>query len=181
MTSDVGVPAFRCTIIDRETDPARPLYPSSGMGCHVTREVALFRALAEAAQSRLTRISSSRDDVNREDYELTRNPDLLARTRRLLRRQPAARRFDQAPSFASATFEDDERWLLDRLAAAGFDSVLRVDCTRAGLDIAVVRVVIPGLEGKPGGEGWAPGARAQRVLEGRGDDADPFDDPLAAP
>lgn len=181
MTSDVGVPAFRCTIIDRETDPARPLYPSSGMGCHVTREVALFRALAEAAQSRLTRISSSRDDVNREDYELTRNPELLARTRRLLRRQPATRRFDQAPSFASATFEGDERWLLDRLAAAGFDSVLRVDCTRAGLDIAVVRVVIPGLEGKPGGEGWAPGARAQRVLEGRGDDADPFDDPLAAP
>jgi ribosomal protein S12 methylthiotransferase accessory factor len=180
MTSDVGVAAYRCTIIDRETDPARPLYPSSGMGCHVTREVALFRALAEAAQSRLTRISSSRDDVNREEYELTRNPDLLARARRLLQRQRASRRFDQAPSFSSATFEKDQAWLLERLAGAGLASVVRIDLTREGLDIPVVRVVIPGLEGKPGGDGWAPGARAQAVLDAAGTDRETFDDPLAA-
>jgi ribosomal protein S12 methylthiotransferase accessory factor len=180
MTSDVGVAAFRCTIIDRETDPMRPLYPSSGMGCHVAREVALFRALSEAAQSRLTRISSSRDDVNREEYELTRNPDLLARARAQLQGQPATRRFADAPTFSAATFEEDETWLLARLAGVGLDSVLRVDLTREGLDIPVVRVVIPGLEGKPGGDGWAPGARAQAVLDATGTDLDALDEALVA-
>jgi ribosomal protein S12 methylthiotransferase accessory factor len=166
MTTDVGVPAFRCTIIDRETDPSRPLYPSSGMGCHVAREVALFRALAEAAQSRLTRISSSRDDVNREEYELTRNPDLLERVRRQMQEQPATRAFADAPTYWSTTSEQDLAWVLAQLRQHGFDSVLRVDLTRDGIGIPVVRIVIPGLETKPGGPGWQPGARADAVLAG---------------
>jgi len=165
MTSDIGVPAFRCTIVDRTTDPTRPLYPSSGMGCHMSRDIALFRALTEAAQSRLTRISSSRDDVSREDYELTRNPDMLERARDAMRTQETQKSFQNVPTFFATTFEDDLTWLTERLRSCGCDSVLRVDMTREGIDIPVVRVVIPGLETKPGGPGWVPGGRAQRVID----------------
>ncbi|HEV7517595.1 MAG TPA: YcaO-like family protein, partial [Thermoanaerobaculia bacterium] len=59
MTSDVGVPAFRCTILDRDPDPFYAVGASAGMGCHPAREVALLRALTEAAQSRLTSIAGA--------------------------------------------------------------------------------------------------------------------------
>ncbi len=160
MTSDTGVPVFQCTIIDRETNPLRPLYPSSGTGCHPAREIALLRALTEAAQSRLTRISSSRDDVPRSDYELTRNPDMLDRIRKSLSAQGAVRRFEDAPTVTYDTFEEDVQWLLQRLCAAGISRVIAVDLSEPALGISVVRVLIPGMEPKADSPGYVAGARA---------------------
>src|SRR5204863_4013969 len=69
ITSDVGIPAFDCQIVDRSADPLRSLFAARGTGCHPSRAIALLRALTEAAQSRLTVIAGSRDDVVRVDYE----------------------------------------------------------------------------------------------------------------
>lgn len=159
LTTDVGVATFRATILERETDPNRPLYPGRGTGCHPDREVALLRALTEAAQSRLTRISSSRDDVPRADYELTRNPDLLAQVRTSMEVPARTRSFTDIPTADGASFEQDLAYLLERLRGVGIEQVVRVDLSRPGLPISVVRAVIPGLEGKPGGPGWRPGPR----------------------
>lgn len=161
ITSDVGVPAFRCTILDAEPDRQRQLYANSGMGCHPSRSVALNRALTEAAQARLTTISSSRDDVTRHDYEISRNPDMLARVRALLVEQSGTRDFRDAPDFAGDTFDDDLRWLLERLTGAGITSVVGVDLTQPGFDLPVVRVVIPGLEPSKLVPGYVPGPRAR--------------------
>ena len=122
-TSDIGVPAFRCTILDRDPDPFYALGASAGMGCHPAREVALLRALTEAAQSRLTSIAGARDDMARAQYALSRNPDVVERLRADLVDGPhpvdARRSFKEAPSWESDSFDGDLRWLLDRLAAAG--------------------------------------------------------------
>jgi ribosomal protein S12 methylthiotransferase accessory factor len=163
MTTDLGIPAFRSTILAREDDPDRPLYPSHGMGCHPDRGIALFRSLVEAVQSRLTRISSSRDDVPRADYELTRNPDALREARARLVETPAARSFAQVPSFQGETFEQDLAWLLDRLAIAA-GRVVFVDLSPPDFDLSVVRVVVEGLEGKPGGPGYRPSERALKGM-----------------
>src|SRR5207245_7592275 len=63
MTSDIGIPAYHCTI----SDPSAlgGLEPVYGAGCHLSKEIALARALTEAAQCRLTFIAGSRDDVAR--------------------------------------------------------------------------------------------------------------------
>jgi ribosomal protein S12 methylthiotransferase accessory factor len=34
ITSDIGVPAFCCTLVDREPNPSRPIAPMVGFGCH---------------------------------------------------------------------------------------------------------------------------------------------------
>ena len=57
ITSDVGIAAFACFIVPRADNTMWHCMVATGYGCHPAREVALARALTEAAQSRLTVIS----------------------------------------------------------------------------------------------------------------------------
>jgi ribosomal protein S12 methylthiotransferase accessory factor len=161
VTSDVGVAALRCTIVDREPNPWRPVYPSSGFGCHPSRTVALARALTEAAQSRLTLIASSRDDVTRARYAEQRNADRIGRTRDELAALVPTVEFAEVPHHDGATLGDDLGWLLGRLRGAGVEQVVMVDLTREEFEIPVVRIVIPGLESFYELTGYAPGPRAR--------------------
>jgi ribosomal protein S12 methylthiotransferase accessory factor len=193
ITSDVGMSCFQCSIIERTDDPLRTLYAAGGMGCHPAREVALLRALTEAAQSRLTVIAGSRDDLFRSDYERYRNPDMLRKARAQM--QPAAsgssatgqspasstapaaaaggagaRRFQDAPTWSAPTFEEDVAWELERLRSIGIQRVVVVDLTKPEFDLPVVKVIIPGLEGvmpEMNPSEYVPGARAKAVLSKR--------------
>jgi ribosomal protein S12 methylthiotransferase accessory factor len=164
MTSDVGVPAFRCVIVDEAPNPFRPLGPVEGMGCHPTREVALLRALTEAAQARLTLIAGSRDDNGRDRYSRAQETDFIDRARARLR-EKGLRRFGDVATHASDTFEDDLAWILGRLSSVGIEDVVVVDLTKTELGIPVVRVVVPGLETYHHVQGYVPGARARRVAD----------------
>jgi ribosomal protein S12 methylthiotransferase accessory factor len=64
-TSDIGIATFYCLVIDRNPDNAVPEF---GAGCHPSRDIALARALCEAAQARTTYIAGSRDDFDPEWY-----------------------------------------------------------------------------------------------------------------
>lgn len=163
-TTDIGVPAFFCVITERD-DGFRRMHSAAGMGCHPVRTVAVARALTEAAQSRLTIIAGSRDDVARDDYDRVRNPDVLARERALLQGTPT-RSFDDGPGFDSDTFDDDLAWLLERLKSTGITQVVAVDLTLPQLRVPVVRVVIPGLESASMLDGWVPGPRVQALRSG---------------
>ena len=162
ITSDISIPAFLVRIMDPPDHPWRRLTASQGYGCHPTRGVALLRALTEAAQTRLTRIVASRDDL-----DLT-VADAGAEALELLWTEVAApepRDFSNVPSWDVDTFEADVTWELDRLHRAGITSVIVVDLTRPELGIPVVRLVIPGLEYVTARATYLPGLRAQRRLE----------------
>jgi len=144
-TSEIGIPAFMCTISDSEADPRRTLYGGTGMGCHPTREIALLRALTEAAQSRLTMISGSRDDVSQADYARLRAPEAHAQTRALIAGERPCRRFGDIGSWESESFAEDVAWELDRLRSVGIERVIAVNLSREEFQIPVVRIVVPGL------------------------------------
>jgi YcaO-like protein with predicted kinase domain len=163
-TSDVRLAAFRCAILDREPSLFRPLGQVEGMGCHPVREVALLRALTEAAQARLTLIAGSRDDNGRARYGLVQDATVIERARELLQRQ-GKRRFDETPTHVNETLEEDVATVLDALQAAGLGQAIVVDLTKPEFGIPVVRVVVPGLETYHHVQGYVPGARARRVLE----------------
>ena len=127
-------------------DPLRRLYSAEGMGCHPCRAIALLRALTEAAQSRLTAISGSRDDISREEFHHLRNPELLRQNRALTLANGSLRHFDDGPTFSGATFDEDVAWELERLRAIGIRSVVVVNLTKPEFNLPVVRVVILGLE-----------------------------------
>lgn len=159
-TSDIGVASFLCTLVDR-LPSLRPISPVAGSGCHPHREVALCRALTEAAQGRLTDISGARDDLSGSRYEPrtadARNADL----RRALR-EPAPRRLDRCPTVHNPTLEQDLEWVLERLGGAGLSSLVVVNLTKPELDVPVVRAVVPYLEGMAELDGYVPGPRSQR-------------------
>lgn len=165
-TTDVGIPSFLCTIIDRIEDPLHMLYSASGMGCHPARHIALMRALTEAAQSRLTVIAGSRDDVLRADYERYQSPDVLRHARAQMDVKNPMRNFHDGPTADGETFDEDIAWELNRLRSVGIKRVVVVDLTKPEFRLPVVRVVIPGLEGMSSLPDYVYGARAQARIEG---------------
>lgn len=163
-TTDIGIASFVCLLMGSNDDDADPEF---GAGCHPARQVALLRALTEAAQARNTYIAGARDD-----YPAAAYSGAYRRRRRLfcqgLMRAPKARRaFAHAPTFEAPSVEGDLRWMLARLRAADIDQVIAVDLTMESVGVPVVRVIVPGLEGPMDDEDsdYAPGARARRMLQ----------------
>lgn len=163
ITSDIGVPTFECVIVDRDPLAGRWVYATSGVGSHPSRDVALLRALTEAAQGRLIYISGSRDDRSRQAYESARDPQFTRDVRARIDRQPHDGDFRTSMNSEHASFAQEVRWLISRLAAVGIDQAIVVDLTKAEFGVPVVRVVIPGLEGISDTPGYVPGARARAV------------------
>ena len=167
-TTDTGFPTFICEVAERDLSPLRPIGAAWGIGCHPARGVALLRALTEAAQSRLTLIAGSREDIPREQYERVLSPDVQVRERAYIEVQGPMRDFRDAPTWETETFDEDVAWELERLKTVGVERVVVVDLTRPEIGIPVVRLVIPGLEGPAFGEGssdYILGARAKRAVE----------------
>jgi YcaO-like protein with predicted kinase domain len=161
LTSDVGLAVLRCSIAEHSPDPWRPSPSYGGTGCHPAREVALLRALTEAAQNRLTVIAGSRDDIDRAGYDRFLHPDTAARVQaRYAKDAPLSRAFTAVPSGATDTLEDDVALELDRLRAVGVDRVAMVDLTKPEFGWPGARVIIPGLEGIAEVPGYLHGPRA---------------------
>ncbi|MCV2446222.1 YcaO-like family protein [Paracoccus sp. DMF] len=158
LASDLAVPAFYCLLSDRR-EPGS--HHGIGAGAHPARAIALLRALTEAAQVRCTYISGARDDLRPEDFsphELSRKARRAAEMR--ANHRPATD-FAAVEEFLSLDFAEDLDWLLSRLRAVGIDEAVAVDLRKPGLDLPVVRLVVPGLEAPHDHPGWRPGPRAR--------------------
>ena len=140
ITAESGLPAYLALVWDAEG--VAGVEPESGAGCHASADVALARALAEAAQARLTRISGARDDFSPASYAPTARAERQAAAEFLTRAVPC-RGFLPRPR--AATADADLEAALAALARAGCPTVACVDLTREEFGIPVARVVVPGL------------------------------------
>lgn len=141
-TIDTGVPAYLAMLLDTR-EPGVGAF--AGQGAHTDPGVALSRALAEAAQSRLVFIAGSRDDIFKRDHlRARRNGQSLLRT--VFDREHRYVDFSDAPRLSTATFEGDLESLIHRLNGVGIEQVLVADLSDPELPVAIARVVVPGLE-----------------------------------
>ena len=148
---DMGglIPSIGCAIMEDPREPAwRTLGYYQGFGAHLAPEVAVARALTEAAQTRLTYIAGGRDDFFPFDYARATDPELLADLWDRLAApcdEPAS--FDELADTAAHTRDlgHDLEVLLARLAEAGYAQVIAVDLTHPDLGVPVVKVLVPGL------------------------------------
>jgi YcaO-like protein with predicted kinase domain len=145
LPSGFGVPVFACSIMQvDESVRWRSLPPFNGYGCHLEPAVALLRALTEAVQSRVTYIAGSRDDISLAEYGRSGNPDDLRIYRSLFERE-ATGMFSENVMHAHSSFEEDVQHLLRVLASHGYHRALVTDLRKPGVDVPVVKVVVPGL------------------------------------
>jgi ribosomal protein S12 methylthiotransferase accessory factor len=161
LTTDVELPVFAATIVDRHTDAHRRVPAALGGGCHPDRAVALSRALTEAAQSRLTMIAGSRDDLSSAYWRQVRDIQAIRTNVGRLDGRPG-RSFRDVPDIPGDSIDDDVAHELDRLRAVGLQRAVLVNLTRSDIGVPVVRMVVPGLEE------WVdkvePNARGERAL-----------------
>jgi ribosomal protein S12 methylthiotransferase accessory factor len=160
ITTDIPIAAFVCLIFPRD-DQAWHCSVAIGYGCHPSREIALSRALTEAAQCRLTVISGTRDDLAGESYKQRLDFDVIRAFRKETSRLTPTRTFSEASTWEGKTVADDVAWELKCIRKAGVNRVIVVDLTKPHFGLSVVRVIIPGLEPILG-PNYVPGRRALR-------------------
>ena len=160
ITSDVGAASFQCHVVDRAGESG---HLGVGAACHPEREIALLRAILEAAQVRTTYIIGSREDIEPGDYDPATLRRRNAEARALMRQSEGGRDFLSVASTRFDTAEAEVAWLLDRLRSIGLKQAIEVDLTRPEIGISVVRMIVPGLEGSDHHPAnYSAGARAAR-------------------
>ena len=154
-TVDTEIPTYMAVVADRR-DPSMGLY--RGYGAHLDPSIAMIRAVTEAAQARLLLIAGSRDDYFTRDQRMNR---FLGDGRRdAFEAIPAIVSADAHRNAATSSFGADVTTVLERLRIAGLESAVVVDLTDPELEIPVVRVLVPGLEGYMF-DYYRPGPRAR--------------------
>jgi YcaO-like protein with predicted kinase domain len=141
LAAETGIAAIGAAIMEDPNEPAwRPLGFYQGFGAHLLPEVAIARALTEAAQTRLTYIAGARDDFFPFDYARATDPELLADLWHQL----------AAPCDEPATFDELPRHETRGLGAdlellVGWcEQVIVVDLTHPVLRVPVAKVIVPG-------------------------------------
>jgi ribosomal protein S12 methylthiotransferase accessory factor len=141
LAAESGIAAIGAAIMENPAEPAwRTLGFYQGFGAHLVPEVAIARALTEAAQTRLTYIAGARDDFFPFDYERATDPELLADLwQRLAAPCDEPVTFDELPRHETRGLGED----LEALVAL-CEQVIVVDLTHPVLRVPVVKVLVPG-------------------------------------
>jgi YcaO-like protein with predicted kinase domain len=145
LASRVDVCAIGCAIVEDPREPAwRALCVYQGFGAHLRPEIAIARALTEAAQTRLTYIAGGRDDFFEADYARATDRELLAAMwASLPDGEPVM--FDELPRYRTRSLGEDLELVVELVRAAGFDQVIAVELTHSQLRVPVAKVIVPGL------------------------------------
>lgn len=153
--NDYRIPFFAAFLFD----PARPesrLF-NGGWGCHPVRDVALTRALAEVAQSRLAFLSGFREAEERTDSERLRKQIEI-----LCTGGNAVPYEDIPDSPPAASLEEQWTAALGHLRRVTDRPVYRVIYTPPAGPLHVVRLVVPTLEHfTPSAKRMGPRMRAE--------------------
>ena len=148
--SDTGLPCFKAWLVEPESTD---INLCSGSGLHLDREIALTRAICEAAQSRLSTLHGGRDDIVG-FYDKYTQIDPARRREREARLVAAVEDADGAIAFsdveqiatAGKPLAELLADLLERLRSIGLGSVLRYRFA-ADLDgMHALRIVVPRCE-----------------------------------
>ncbi len=124
-----------------EAHLASSSYPRviAGYGCHLDRDVALSRALTEAAQIRLSIIAGSRDDIQHGAYTEIQQ----MRSSPQFHKKPMLTHFHAIPSTSHQDIAEDLQDVTRRIGSVVACPPLFVDLTRREFGIPVVFVVVP--------------------------------------
>ena len=139
-TVDTEVPVFKAIVFDPTLRHGEIV---AGYGAHLDPEIAMIRAISEAAQGRPVYISGARDDILSPTVESWN----VQKTAAHLKKQKATIDAKIYRSQTCGTFEEDISLLMQKLKQAGLNQLIVYDLSQENSGVYVVQVIIPGLEG----------------------------------
>jgi len=148
--NEFGLPFFYCYIMEKGNK--NPYFINSGYGCHFSKDIAITRAITEAAQSRLTFIQGSRDDLifYRNLFSKMTPEEKTFFLRRLLDKAENKRHRINYNSIPERDISESLNTLysslIDILKKAGFNRIIRFNYSKPWEKLQVVRVIIPEME-----------------------------------
>lgn len=140
ITSNLGVPTYHVAIIDQQS--IRNLNIFTGTGTHLSKSIALFRAISEGIQGRLAHITGVRDDLFFWYYKklglndkkfIPQEDDLIGKS------------YSNCVSLPVKDVVKNLEFVLNIIRNYKYEQVLMVDHTKPDLNIPVVQIFIPGM------------------------------------
>ncbi len=142
LESDINIPTVVAALDDTVLkDPALLVM---GAGAHLSPEIAITRALTEAAQSRVVQIHGAREDTDRERVVRTFGYEHMRKMNSYWYEELESVSMDELKDCSGDTPAANISTLLARLEGIA-DGAIIVDLSR-GVDIPVVRAIIPLFE-----------------------------------
>jgi len=162
ITSDTEVPTYFCVIVNMSVQQQ---HIGVGSGTHLSREIALLRAMHEAVQVRTTYISGARDDLRADEYALNGIASKRGYFHSIIERCNFSSDYRQTMDIHTESVVADLEILLRNLQRLDISTVLRIDLSKPEFNIPVVRIVIPELEPPHDELTYLPGPRARRMRQ----------------
>jgi len=140
-----GIPIFMVILDDPISKD--PMLINSGYGCSLDPNIALSRALTEAALSRATVIAGARDNLAEEEIRRKYGYDVMHDAlQNTLLVNKTEYEISEVESVTNDNITDDLHVLLGRLNRAGFEQVYAASLELPEIGVPVVRAIIPGME-----------------------------------
>ncbi|MCZ7358376.1 MAG: YcaO-related McrA-glycine thioamidation protein [Candidatus Methanoperedens sp.] len=142
LDSDVDIPTV-VTALD-DTVLKDPALLVMGAGAHLSPEIAVTRALTEAAQSRVVQIHGAREDTDRERVVRTFGYEHMKKMNSYWYEELPSTSMDEMEDSSGNTPSANIRTVVERLEGIA-DGTIIVDLSR-GVDVPVIRAIIPAFE-----------------------------------
>ncbi len=140
---DTDIPTVVAATDDiRLKDPALLVM---GAGSHLKPEIAIKRALTEAAQSRVVQIHGAREDTEREKFVREIGYDRIKRMNRYWYEEGKKISMADIRDLSKNSPAENIDTVLEQLGKIA-DSAIVVNLSRESIPVPVVRVIIPGFE-----------------------------------
>ncbi|MEL7662707.1 MAG: YcaO-related McrA-glycine thioamidation protein [Methanosarcina mazei] len=141
--TDTGIPTIIAATDDvKLKDPALLVM---GAGSHLKPEIAVARAITEAAQSRVVQIQGAREDTDREGFIRSVGYDRMKRLNWFWFEEGEKISLSEVQDISKRSPAENIGVILEKLKGLT-EKVLVVDLSREEVAVPVVRVIIPGFE-----------------------------------
>lgn len=141
--TDTGIPTVIAATDDAKLkDPALLVM---GAGSHLKPEIAVARAITEAAQSRVVQIQGAREDTDREGFIRSVGYDRMKRLNWFWFEEGEKISLSEVQDLSRKSPAESIDVILENLKGLA-EKVLVVDLSREEVAVPVVRVIIPGFE-----------------------------------
>lgn len=141
--TDTGIPTIIAATDDiKLKDPALLVM---GAGSHLKPEIAVARAITEAAQSRVVQIQGAREDTDREGIIRSVGYDRMKRLNWFWFEEGEKISLSEVQDLSKKSPAENIDVILEKLKGLA-ERVLIIDLSREEVAVPVVRVIIPGFE-----------------------------------